>query len=158
MAIKIEGLDKVLADFKKFGDDGVRSVKKNIEFSATNIESKAISRAPAQLGGQQLNIKQRIDKVFEDGGLSAKVGVQGSQDLDAWIEFGTGVDFIDLINDNPKYRTPEILSLAETFLGKIRPRTGTLKGTPYLFPSFFEESPELIKRLERDLKNLAGKV
>jgi hypothetical protein len=153
MAIKIEGLDKVLADFKKFGDDGVRSVKKNIEFSATNIESKAISRAPAQLGGQQLNIKQRIDKVFEDAGLSAKVGVQGTQDLDAYIEFGTGLDAAQLL-DKPQY-TDEIRALALTFK---KERDGTLKNKAYLFPSFFEESPELIKRLERDLKDLAGKV
>jgi hypothetical protein len=155
MAIKIEGLDKVLADFKKFGDDGVRSVKKNIEFSATNIESKAISRAPAQLGGQQLNIKQRIDKVFEDAGLSAKVGIQGTQDLDGYLEFGTGIDFIRITDNNPNY-TPEIKQLAYDLFFKTG--DGTLKGKPYLFPSFFEESPELIKRLERDLKNLAGKV
>jgi hypothetical protein len=160
MAIKIEGLDKVLADFRKFGDDGVRSVKKNIEFSATNIESKAISRAP----GPPFNIKQRINKDFKEQGLTAFVGYEAKQgdivptdtkayELAAFVEFGTGLSAVEILS-RPGY-TKEIRDLAYTFK---KEKDGYLVGTPYLFPSFFEEIPELIKRLERDLKNLAGKV
>jgi len=155
MSIKVNGLTQLTDKLRKFGADGEKSVKKNLEFGATNIEIKAINNAPARLGGQQLNIKQRIDKVVSNAGLNWKVGIQGSEDLDFYIEAGTGLSFLELISSNPEYNTPEFLALARTF---YKTGDGTLTPRPYLFPAFFEESPELLKRLERDLKTLADKV
>jgi HK97 gp10 family phage protein len=155
MSIKIKGLKELTAKLKKFGADGEKSVKRNLEFGATNIERQAINNAPAQIVGVQLNIKQRIDKEVSNGGLTWKVGVQGQQDLDAYIEFGTGQNFIDIVNADPEKYTQEIIALAFQF---YKNGQGTLIGTPYLFPAFFEESPELIKRLQRDLQTLANKV
>jgi hypothetical protein len=155
MAIKIEGLDKLIKDLQKFEKDGAVSVKRNIEFSATNIEVGAVRDAPAQLGGMMLNIKQRIDKTFENGGFTAKVGIQGTQDIDAYIEFGTGLNFKDIVSRNPQNYDASVLELAKTF---FKTGDGTLKGRPYLFPNFFKESPKLIEKLKKDLDNLAKKV
>jgi hypothetical protein len=155
MAIKIEGLDKLIKDLEKFEKDGATSVKRNIEFSATNIEVGAVRDAPAQLGGMMLNIKQRIDKTFENGGFTAKVGIQGSQDLDFYLEAGTGLSFKELVAGNKEYQTPEFIALARTF---YKTGDGTLRPRPYLFPNFFKESPKLIEKLKKDLDNLAKKV
>jgi hypothetical protein len=155
MSIKVNGLAELTDKLKKFGADGEKSVKKNLNLTGDEIQVTASRLAP---GPPISNVNQRIEKDVKNEGFTVIVGVQGTQDFDAWLEFGTGLDFIDLITAKPEYQTPEILALAETFLGKIKPRTGTLKGRPYLFPAFFEHSPKLLERLKRDLQILADKV
>ena len=76
-------------------------MKEYLEDTATGIEIKAIQKAPSSIGGQILNIKQRIDKVVENSGLTWKVGVQGSEDFDAYVEFGTGISAQQILS-NPK--------------------------------------------------------
>lgn len=158
MSIKVKNLASVQKKLKQFGREGDQLVKRELNISGSNIEIAAIRRAPATLsssGKGFLNIKQRIDKIVTDGGMTVKVGVQGAQDLDAYAEFGTGLNFIDIVNRDPKNYTKEIRDLAYQF---YKTGEGTLKGTPYLFPSFFEESPALIKRLKKELDILAAKT
>jgi HK97 gp10 family phage protein len=158
MSIKIKGLDKLIKDLRKFGSDATKVVKRELSNSGTNIERAAINRAPAFLsssGKAVLNIKQRIDKTIDNGGLTVKVGVQGSQDLDAYIEFGTGLNFLEIVNARPQDYTNEIKELARIF---YKNGQGTLKGTPYLFPSYFEEAPKLIEQLKSELDKLAKGV
>ena len=158
MAIRIKGLNQLTKDLRKFGQDGKRVVINELDISATTIQRRAFERAPAFLDSGQtldLNIKQQLDKNPSNGGLTWKVGIQGVNELQAYVEFGTGADFLDLIARKPDYQTPEILALAQTFK---KTGDGTLKGTPYLFPSFFEESPKLIENLKKELETLAKKV
>lgn len=154
MSITIDGLDKLVSDLRKFGKEGEAVVKRELDLSGSTIENKAINRAPAMLEGQMLNIKQRIDKKIENQGLTVKVGVQGTQDLDFYLEAGTGLSFQQLITTNPEYQTPEFLALARSF---FKTGDGTLRPMPYLFPSFFEESPKLIEKLKRELESLANR-
>ena len=168
MSIKVTNLEELRKQLKKFGSEGKKVVIDELDIAGTNIERAAINAAPAFLGGAEivstfknkkgksvtLNLKQRIDKVVSKGGLNVKVGVQGQQDLDAYIEFGTGLNFFEVIGKRPQDYTPEILALARTFKKK---RLGTLRGTPYLFPSFFDESPKLIQRLRNKIETLAAK-
>jgi hypothetical protein len=152
MSIKVDGLDKLVSDLKKFGNDGERIVKRELEDTATNISLKATNRAP---GAEPFNIKQRILAEPSNGGLSWQVGVQGTTEFDVWVEFGQGLDPEQLWN-SPAY-SQEVKDLAKEFIGKIRPGTGTLRNQAYLFPSFYEESPKLIQNLKRELENLANK-
>ena len=155
MSIKIKGLSKVTSDLKKFGVEGTNVIKRELDITATDIQRKAFTRAPARLGSAPLNIKQRIDKTASNGGLTVKVGIQGAQDLDFYIEAGTGLSFLQLVQSNSKYNTPEFLSLARTF---FKTGDGTLRPTPYLFPAFFDESPKLLQKLKSELTKLAKKV
>lgn len=155
MSIKIKGLSKVTSDLKKFGVDGTNVIKRELDITATDIQRKAFTRARSRLGNEPLNIKQRIDKNVSNGGLTWKVGIQGAEDLDAYVEFGTGLNFIDIISREPGKYTPEILAVARLF---YKNGQGPLRGTPYLFPSFFEESPKLIENLKSELTKLAKKV
>jgi hypothetical protein len=155
MTIKIKGLSKVTSSLKKFGVDGTNVIKRELDITATDIQRKAITRAPARLLDAPLNIKQRIDKTVSNGGLTWKVGIQGAEDLDFYIEVGTGLSFLQLVQSNPKYNTPEFLALARTF---FKTGDGTLRPIPYLFPSFFEESPKLIENLKKEIERLAKQV
>jgi HK97 gp10 family phage protein len=155
MNIKVKGLDKLVRKFEKFQSEGRKVVIKQLDITATEIQKEAKDRAPAYLtstGDERLNIKQRIDKFPENNGFTWKVGIQGSEDLDGYIEFGTGSSAESILSD-PKY-TPEIKALAMTF---FKTGDGTLRGVPYLFPAFFQESPKLIDNLRKELKRLAKK-
>jgi hypothetical protein len=156
MAIKIEGLDKLIKDLQKFEKDGERVAVRNIGRSATNIEKASKRDAPKYIGDLKLNFDQRIDKIIENRGLSAKVGIQQVRqkgEFAVWYEFGTGLSAREILAGSDY--TKEIKDLAQIF---FRTGEGTLKGKPYLFPNFFKESPKLIEKLKKDLDNLAKKV
>jgi hypothetical protein len=156
MSIKIKGLDNLTKDLRKFGTDATKVVKRELSNSGTNIQLAAINRAPAYLAGDSkavLNIKQRILSKPSNGGLTVKVSLAEGTDLDAYVEFGTGLNASQLLN-KPEY-TDEIRALAWTFK---KEKDGTLKGTPYLFPSYFEEAPKLIEQLKSELDKLAKGV
>ena len=89
MSIKIKGLSKVTSDLKKFGVEGINVIKRELDISATNIQRNAFNAAP----GPPYSIKQRITFKAENGGLTYKIGIFGTQDIDGYIEFGTGLNF-----------------------------------------------------------------
>jgi HK97 gp10 family phage protein len=151
MSIKIEGLDKLVKDLEKFGKEGTKEAVTAITNSAINIELNAISKLPNEYNF----IAQRIDKVFSNGGLTAKVGPQGGEDIFAYVEFGTGQNFLNLVASNPQNYDSDVKDLARNF---YKNGLGTLPATPYLFPSFFEERPKLIESLKKRIEQLASKV
>jgi len=144
MAVKIKGLDKAIKELSKKGDLAISAIKEELEDTATAIELNAINLAPAQIVGVNLNIKQRIDKVVENQGLLWKVGVQGTQDFDAYVEFGTGLSAKEILS-SPNY-TDEIRAIARTF---YKTGQGTLRGRPYLFPSYFKNTANLVENIEK---------
>ena len=145
-AIRIKGLDKAVRDLKKKGEKYEDEVKAILSDLATDIELRAVQLAPSQIGGQTLNIKQRIDKVPENNGLTWKIGVQGTEDFDAYLEFGTGLDAKRILSD-PRY-TDEIRDLAYTF---YKNGLGTLPGRPYLFPAWFQYTANIVEDLKKQL-------
>ena len=150
MSITIDGLDKLVSDLRKFGKEGETIVKRELGDTSTKISLKATQRAP---GPPNFNTNQRIEAKPSNAGLTWSVGVQGTTDIDAYLEFGTGLDANQLLN-KPEY-TDEIRALALTF---FKTGDGTLRNQAYLFPSFFEESPKLIEKLKRELESLANKT
>jgi hypothetical protein len=147
--IRVKGLGKAIRDLRKKGEQGERIVKDYLADTATGIELKAIQKAPSSIGGQILNIRQRIDKVAENSGFNWKIGVQGSEDFDAYVEFGTGISAKQILSD-PKY-TSDIKALAMQF---YKNGLGTLPGRPYLFPAWFEETANIVDDLKKELKAL----
>lgn len=149
MSVKINGLKKALADLDKKGDAVIAAVKEKLSDVATEIEIKAIQRAPSQWEGLPLSIKQRIDKVAEDGGLNWRVGIQSADanfEIEAWLEFGTGLSAREILG-RPNY-TSEIKAIAKRF---YRNGQGRIVGQPYLFPSFFEATADLVQEIENEI-------
>jgi HK97 gp10 family phage protein len=151
MSIKIEGLDKLLKDLEKFGKEGRKEAVTAITNSASNIVRNSVDRLPNEYNF----IRQRIEQKISDGGLTAKVGPQGEEDIFAYVEFGTGQNFLDLVASDPQNYDSDVKELAKNF---YKNGLGTLPATPYLFPSFFEERPKLIESLKRRIEQLAKQV
>ena len=105
MSVKINGLDKALAELDKKGDAVIAAVKEKLSDAATEIEIKAIQRAPSTFAGLSLSIKQRIDKVADNNGLNWRVGLQSADpdfEIEAWLEFGTGLSAREILG-RPNY-------------------------------------------------------
>jgi hypothetical protein len=150
MSVKVIGLDKALSDLDKKGDAVIAAVKEKLADAATEIEIKAIQRAPSTWEGLPLSIKQRIDKVVENNGLSYKVGIQGADpdfEIEAWLEFGTGLSAKEILG-RPNY-TLEVRDIARRFYRNGR---GRIVGQPYLFPSYFEATADLVTQIEEEIK------
>jgi hypothetical protein len=144
MTIRVNGLDEAIRDIRKKGKQAERAVIKELEDTASLIEFGAKNDAPF---GQGLSIKQRIDKVGSEGGLKWIVGVQGTLDIDAYYEFGTGLDAEQILS-NPEY-TKEMRDLAWTFK---KERDGTLKGVPYLFPNYIKYTANLVDEIRKEIE------
>jgi len=146
MSIKVIGLDSAIKALRKKGDLAERAILDELEDTATNIELTAINLAPSSISGMPLNIKQRIDKVVYNKGFTWKVGVQGTNEFDAYTEFGTGLSAREILS-RPDY-TPEIRALAMTF---YKNGEGTLRGKPYMFPAYFQHTAQLVQRLKDEV-------
>jgi hypothetical protein len=149
MAVIVKGLEAALKDLNKKGDIVIEAVKDILESTATDIEIGAIRNAPSSWQGQQLNIKQRIDKVVEDGGLNWRVGVQSGDpvfEIEAWLEFGTGLSAREILS-NPQY-TQEVRDIARRF---YRNGQGRIIGQPYLMPAFFRNTANLVQQIEDEI-------
>lgn len=149
MAVTVKGLDAALKDLDKKGDLVIDAVKDALANAATDIEIEAIRNAPSQWEGLPLSIKQRIDKVSEDNGLSWRVGVQSGDpvfEIEAWLEFGTGLSAREILS-NPQY-TQEVRDIARRFYRNGR---GRIIGQPYLMPAFFRNTANLVAEIEAEI-------
>jgi len=143
MAVRVIGLDKALRDIESKGKDAVQAVVETLAETADGIDFDAKSNAPNVIGGVTLNLKQRIDKVPTNKGLNWKIGIQGTQDFDAYAEFGTGQDAAQILN-SPGY-TPEMRAIAMNFFKNGK---GTLKGKPFLFPAWIKNTANLVEEIK----------
>jgi HK97 gp10 family phage protein len=146
MSVKVKGLDKAIRELSRSGDRAVQVVKGFLADTATDIEQDAKQDAPFEIEGVVLNIKQRIDKNVEDNGLVWKVGIQGTQDFDAYVEFGTGQSAKEILF-GPGY-TKEMRDIAINFKKK---RDGTLIGQPFLFPAWIKNTANLVEELKAEV-------
>jgi hypothetical protein len=156
MSVKVNGLDKALADLDKKGDKVIAAVKEKISDVATDIEIQAGAAAPSsyRIGDYVKDLKfirQKINKDFFENGLLCKVGLdvpsQGEQ-WEAWMEFGTGLSAQQILS-GAQY-TPEIRAQARNF---FRNGKGRIIGQPYLFPAFFRNTANLVQEMEKEIND-----
>ncbi len=154
MSVTVKGLDAALKDLDKQEQIVIDAVKDALANAATDIEIEAIRNAPSQWNGQPLNIKQRIDKVADDNGLSWRVGVQSGDpvfEIEAWLEFGTGLSAREILS-NSQY-TQEVRDIARRF---YRNGQGRIIGQPYLMPAFFRNTANLVQEIENEINKDLG--
>jgi hypothetical protein len=150
MSVTIKGLDKALIDLDKKSDAVIRAVKEKLSSAATDIEIDAIRNAPSYFAGEKLSIKDRIDKLPENNGLSWRVGLQCADsvfEIEAWLEFGTGLSAREILS-RAEY-TQEVRDIARRF---YRNGQGRIVGRPYLMPSFFKNTANLVQEIENEIK------
>lgn len=154
MSVTVKGLDAALKDLDKQEQIVIDAVKDALASAATDIEIEAIRNAPSSWEGRPLNIKQRIDKVAEDNGLSWRVGIQSGDpvfEIEAWLEFGTGLSAREILS-NPQY-TQEVRDIARRF---YRNGQGRIIGQPYLMPAFFRNTANLVQEIEKEINKDLG--
>lgn len=146
MSVKVKGLAQALKDIERKGEEAQKAVIAVLSDTATEIELDAENNAPYEIEGVVLNIKQRIDKIPTDGGLKWTVGIQGTKDFDAYVEFGTGQSARQILY-GPGY-TKEMREIAIQFKKK---RDGVLIGSPFLFPAFIRHTANLVEEIKKEI-------
>jgi hypothetical protein len=155
MSVTVKGLDKALADLDKKGDAVVAAVKQKLSDVATDIEIQAGQAAPKSysIGDETIDlrfIQQKINKDVFENGLLWKVGLSvpsSGEQWEAWMEFGTGLSASEILS-NPQY-SQEVRNIARTFFRNGR---GRIIGKPYLMPSFFKNTANLVQEIENEIK------
>ena len=122
--------NRVTINLKKYKESIVSETKDHISDFATDVEIAATRDAPNFLS---------IDKKFENGGLSAQIGVMGGQmvapnessgyNIAAYWEFGTGLSAAEITAGYPQWVKDKAMEYYVS--GK-----GTLVGSPYLYNNF----------------------
>ena len=120
------------ANLQAYKRSRIEKVKNAIADTASNIELEATRKAPKFIS---------IEKRFSEKGLKAEVGVKGSNEMAAYIEFGTGLSAASILAPYPKW----VKDIAMEFYinGK-----GTLKGKPYFYPAVFRNETLLKKEVK----------
>ena len=137
--------NKVTINLKKYKESIVSEIKDHISDFATDVEIAATRDAPNFLS---------IDKKFENGGLSAEVGVMGGQlvgenqssgyNIAAYWEFGTGLSAAEITAGYPQWVKDKAMEYYVS--GK-----GTLIGNPYLFNNFLAHIPTFERKVRTSL-------
>ena len=137
--------NKVTIHLKKYKESTVSEIKDHISDFATDVEISATRDAPNFLS---------IDKKFENGGLSAEVGVMGGQmvgenqssgyNIAAYWEFGTGLSAAEITAGYPQWVKDKAMEYYVS--GK-----GTLIGSPYLFNNFLAHIPTFERKVRTSL-------
>jgi hypothetical protein len=157
MSVRVIGLNAALRDINNRGSLAIDAAKRTLASTASAIDFEAKNAAPRSLSGNSLdsevdgiilNLKQRIDKVASNNGLTFVIGIQGTQDFDAYAEFGTGQSAVQILN-GPGY-TSEMRAIAMTF---FKNGLGTLRGRPFLFPAWIRNTANLVSDLNTNISN-----
>ena len=146
MTIRVKGLREAIKELIKKGDTAETIIKQKLRDTADEILLDAKNDAPF---GPGLSIKQRLDANPFDGGLRFEIGMQGTLDIDAYYEFGTGLSAQQILS-NPLY-TNEMRDLAMMF---FKDGKGRLRGTPYLFPNYIKHTANLVEELKKEISKL----
>ena len=146
MTIRVKGLSEAITELRKKGDKAETIIKQKLRDTADEILLDAKNDAPF---GPGLSIKQRLDANPFDGGLRFEIGMQGTLDIDAYYEFGTGLSAQQVLS-NPLY-TNEMRDLAMMF---FKDGKGRLRGVPYLFPNYIKHTANLVEELKKEISRL----
>ncbi|MGJ1367405.1 hypothetical protein [Sphingobacterium spiritivorum] len=119
-------------DLERWRKDKVKRVRDLVQDSITKVEILATRSAPNFIS---------IDKKFTKGGFVGEVGVMGSNDMAAYIEFGTGLSARSILANYPRW----VQDIAMKFYVNGQ---GTLQGKPYLYNNFLVVQAEFERQLQ----------
>lgn len=133
--VELDGLPKVLANIKKYPSELQQEIALEIGATAKEIERKASRRAPKDTGLLQGAITARPLNALNWEVVAQKTYAP-------YVEFGTGA-----LVDVPKGLEDYAIQFKGRGVRKVN-----LPARPFLFPSYFEETRKLIKKLKDELK------
>lgn len=139
LSIKIEGLDKLIKDFKELPAKITKEVEGELMFAGQEVINRAIRDVPVRTG----RLKQGIGPApVKTGRLT--VEITSNAHYTAYVEFGTG-DFVSI---------PEGLEdFAAQFKGQGI-RKVNRRAKPFIFPALFFVRIDLQNRISQIFSNL----
>ena len=140
MGIKIEGNQAFFRKIKNFGKDSEEIVKEELTVSLDQIYNQALRDAPADMGGGG-GIRGSAYK--DQRGLDGEVGFKNQ--YAPYVEFGTGTEV----------QIP--LGLEDYAMTFYVNGKGRLPARPFLFPAWFKEQREFMKRIKEAMERDWGK-
>lgn len=142
--MEIKGLNTVIANLRKYGQEAERDIEAVTEQSARKIELYAKQNAPTDLGklGQSIQAKKETPTnwIIEAGGILAPYA--------PFVEFGTG-GLVQVPN--------ELKEMAIKFKGKGIKQVN-LRPQPFLYPAYLRGSAEYIDKLKKVLEKYGKSV
>ena len=148
----IKGLDNVLKNLSKFGDEVLDLVIEVTDANVKEIVAEAKRRAPVDKGNLQQSIYGNVIKSKKHL-LLYEIGVGGAATKYApYVEFGTGTK-VDL-SLLKKAGFPN--SFAAKFKGKGIKKVN-IQPQPYFFPAYLNGRRKYVKDLNNELKHLVSK-
>jgi len=137
--MEVKGIDKVIANLRKYSKEAEKDIEDATEVAARNIELYAKSTVAANFGklGQSIKAVKQTDLNWniEAGGTVAPYA--------AYVEFGTG-GLVQVPN--------ELKEQAWLFKGKGIKEVN-LRARPYLYPALLRGRKEYLKALKSLLKD-----
>ncbi len=125
------------AEIEGYRERKIKQLKELVQNSITKVEILATRDAPNFI---------TIDKKFSKNGLSGEVGVMGSNEMAAYIEFGTGLSARDILSKYPQW----VRDIAMKFYVNGQ---GTLQGKPYLYNNLLAVTAEFENQVNIILKS-----
>jgi len=131
---------------------------KSVELAQKMLEDTA-SEAQGDSNFQQ--IANNAGGIITVTNLDNGASLEATSDKDkpeyavAYREFGTGKYFKSRGSGSTQDGDEQTYEqYASNFLGKVKPRTGTIPHTPFLFPYFFKNRDEFVQNMINEIKKL----
>lgn len=148
-SVKIKGLDKLIKDFAKLGEQGLQIVADVTEVNAKQIASDAKQLAPVNKDKYGGSLHQSIE-AFELDKLNWKIlaNATGLAPYAAYMEFGTGG-----LVEVPAELTEMALKFKGAGIKKI-----DLRPRPYMYPALLKGRKQYIEDLKSELELATKKI
>lgn len=146
MSVKVTGLAKAIKSIEGKGDKVEKAVISFLKDTADSILLDAENLCPGEIDGVSISTKGRIASEFKDKGLFWNIGINGTEDFDAYVEFGTGASARQILAGSGY--TNEMRAIAQRF---FKNGEGTLIGKPFLYPSFIKNTANILEDLNEEI-------
>lgn len=137
--MEVKGIDKVIANLRKYGKEAEKEIAFETETAARNIELYAVNTVVANFGklGQSIKAVKQTELNWR-----ITANETGLAPYCAYVEFGTG-GLVQVPN--------ELKQQAFLFKGKGIKEVN-LRARPYLYPALLRGRKEYLKELKKLLK------
>ena len=140
MGLSFEGNQAFFRKIKNFGKDSEEIVKQELTVSLDKIYNQALRDAPADMGGGG-GIRGSAYK--DQRGLDGEVGFKN--EYAPYVEFGTGTEVSKGFAKEYGVAPEGLPEYAMEFFVNGK---GRLPARPFLFPAWFKEQREFMKRIK----------
>lgn len=137
MKMKIEGLDKIIAELDKKGKSIAPAIKKGLTNTVNDCKKKAKEKCPADTGNLKRSIHSEVKEKYDE----VEGEVSTNLEYASYVEFGTGQRGMES-NENTEVK----VSYKADWAGQ--------KAQPYMYPAYLETREELAPNIKKEMDKI----